>query len=110
MTKPITHKAKNHENNRRMMNPTIVIVDLEPGVVAEANIDGSIYIDRKASPSKMKEAVSHEKVHLNQMSRGDLSYDSQNVYWKGKIYNRNNMNEGGGSLPWEKEAYKKAKK
>lgn len=110
MTKPITQRANKHENDRRVLNPTIVIVDLGPGVLAEANIDGSIYVDKSASPSKMKKAIKHEKVHLDQMSRGDLSYDSQHVYWKGKIYSRNNMNEGNGALPWEKEAYKKAKK
>ena len=110
MTKPITDKVKKHEDGRRVDNPIIVIVDLEPGVLAEANIDGSIYVDNSASPAKMKQAIKHEKVHLNQMSRGDLSYDSQHVYWKGKIYTRNNMNEGSGALPWEKEAYNKTKK
>jgi hypothetical protein len=41
------------------------------------------------------------------MKRGDLNYDDENVYWKGKKYPRKNMKEGSKKLPWEKEAYEK---
>ena len=37
-----------------------------------------------------------------------LSYDDDNVYWKGKIFPRSEMSEGDSELPWEAEAYKKA--
>ena len=40
------------------------------------------------------------------MKRGDLDYDDNNVYWKGKVYPRSKMREGAKNLPWEKEAYK----
>lgn len=110
MTKPITHKASKHQMNRQLNNPQIIRTELADGVLAEANIDGSIYVDSKASPLQVKQAIKHEKVHLEQMSRGDLSYDSQNVYWRGKIYNREQMNEGAHSLPWEKEAYNRTTK
>ena len=40
------------------------------------------------------------------MKRGDLDYDNDNVYWKGKTYSRKNMDEGNSALPWENEAYK----
>ena len=43
------------------------------------------------------------------MRRGDLDYDNENVYWKGKKYSRSKMHEGDSALPWEAEAYKKAK-
>ena len=99
-------------NNRLKMGKTPVIrKDLEGGVIAEANNDGSIYVDKsvkKGSPLE-KEAIAHEKVHLNQMNRGDLNYDDNNVYWKGKAYPRSSMNEGAKNLPWEKEAYDKTK-
>ena len=45
-------------------------------------------------------------VHIDQMKRGDLDYDDDNVYWKGKTYSRSKMNEGNPNLPWEKEAYR----
>ncbi len=104
MAKPITNKVK-------MGQTPVIRKDLEGGVIAEANNDGSIYVDKsvkKGSPLE-KEAIAHEKVHLNQMKRGDLNYDDNNVYWKGKAYSRSSMNEGAKNLPWEKEAYNKTK-
>jgi hypothetical protein len=41
------------------------------------------------------------------MKRGDLDYDDDNVFWKGKKYPRSKMQEGSKKLPWEIEAYKK---
>ena len=104
MAKPITNKVKNSKT-------PVIRKDLDGGVIAEANNDGSIYVDKsvkKGSPLE-KEAIAHEKVHLNQMNRGDLNYDDNNVYWKGKAYPRSSMNEGAKNLPWEKEAYDKTK-
>jgi hypothetical protein len=43
------------------------------------------------------------------MNRGDLDYDNENVYWKGKCYPRSDMEEGAKNLPWEAEAYKRRK-
>ena len=43
------------------------------------------------------------------MERGDLDYDNNNVYWKGKTIPRSKINEGSKNLPWEKEAYNKSK-
>jgi hypothetical protein len=47
-------------------------------------------------------------VHIDQMKRGDLDYDNENVYWKGKKYSRADMEEGAKNLPWEAEAYKRS--
>jgi len=58
----------------------------------------------------MHEVIAHEKVHIDQMKRGDLDYDDKNVYWKGKIIPRSSIREGASHLPWEAEAYKKSKK
>jgi len=41
------------------------------------------------------------------MKRGDLDYDDDFVYWKGKKYSRAQMKEGAENLPWEAEAYAK---
>jgi hypothetical protein len=104
MAKPITNRVKTSKT-------PVIRKDLDGGVIAEANNDGSIYVDKsvkKGSPLE-KEAIAHEKVHLNQMNRGDLNYDDNNVYWKGKAYPRSSMNEGAKNLPWEKEAYDKTK-
>ena len=80
---------------------------LEDGVLAEANKDGTIFMDPATPAKKRKDVVKHEMIHKNQILRGDLQYSNDNVYWKGKIYNRKSMEEGAGKLPWEKEAYNK---
>lgn len=87
-------------------NP-VFLKKLDPGIAAEANRDGTIFVDPSLSPAQMKKAVKHEMVHIEQMKRGDLNYDNNNVYWKGKIYPRDKMPEGSKQLPWEAEAYKK---
>ena len=89
-------------------NTPVYNVDMEDGVLGKANRNGSIIVSKDLDPDKAKEVVDHEKVHLDQMNRGDLDYDDENVYWKGKKYSRNKMKEGAKNLPWEKEAYKNA--
>jgi|TARA_B110000967_G_C18294385_1_gene275323 hypothetical protein len=89
-------------------NTPIYHIDMEDGVMGKANDNGSIVINKDLDPSKIDGVIAHEKVHLDQMERGDLSYDKDNVIWKGKKYSRANMEEGAKNLPWEAEAYKKA--
>jgi len=100
-----------NRRRKRLKNSKIPVIkkDLEDGVVAEANNDGTIYVDKdvKSGSPLEKEAIAHEMVHMDQMKRGDLDYDDNNVYWKGKKYSRKQMNEGSSNLPWEKEAYDK---
>ena len=86
----------------------IYIKKLDEGIQAEANRDGSIYIDPDTPLKEVKTAISHEKVHIDQMNRGDLDYDDNYVYWKGKKYSRAQMKEGAKNLPWEAEAYRRA--
>tara|TARA_R100001369_G_scaffold45351_1_gene71521 strand:- start:204 stop:512 length:309 start_codon:yes stop_codon:yes gene_type:complete len=82
-------------------------VNMEEDVMGKANNNGSIVINMDLDPSQLDKVVSHEKIHLDQMERGDLDYDDENVYWKGKTYSRADMAEGAKDLPWEAEAYKK---
>ena len=112
MAIPITKKVQlSRDRLNSESDAPVIKKDLEPGVQAEANKDGTIYLDDDVpKDSKLgKEAIRHEKVHLDQMDRGDLDYDDNYVYWKGEKYSRRNMNEGSKHLPWEKEAYNKEK-
>ena len=80
---------------------------LEEGVLGKADRRGGILINKEIKdPAQLEEVISHEKIHIEQMQRGDLDYDEQNVYWKGKTYSRSKMKEGAKDLPWEVEAYK----
>jgi hypothetical protein len=86
-------------------NTPIYERDLEQGVMGEANNNGTILVNKDLSPLQKQKVVDHEMVHIDQMNRGDLNYDNNNVYWKGKKYSRASMVEGAKYLPWEKEAY-----
>ena len=89
-------------------NTPIYNVDMEDGVMGKANNNGTIILNKDLTPLQRQEVIDHEKVHLYQMERGDLDYDDDFVYWKGKKYSRADMQEGAKNLPWEAEAYKKA--
>jgi hypothetical protein len=91
-----------------MDNTPIYNVDMEDGVMGKANNNGSILISKDLSLLEAKKVIDHEKIHLEQMQRGDLDYDDKYVYWKGKKYSRAQMKEGAKNLPWEAEAYRRA--
>ena len=88
--------------------------DLGGQVMAEANRDGTIFINKGLSAKQKEEAVEHEKVHLNQMHQNRLDYTEDSVIWKkdtrspARVYKRDDMQEGAKELEWETEAYKKS--
>jgi len=92
----------------KINNTPIYSVDMEDGVMGKANNNGTIIINKDVDPSKTQDVIDHEMVHIDQMKRGDLDYDNENVYWKGKKYPRSKMKEGAKNLPWEAEAYRNA--
>ena len=63
-----------HEKTSQFGTPVILKDDLEKGVEAEANRDGTIFVSSKLSDKKIGKAVAHEKVHLDQMAQGRLHY------------------------------------
>jgi len=93
-------------------NTPVFKKSLEGGILAEANNDGTIFIDKSLSGKEKQEAVEHEKVHMDQMAQGRLQYDDNTVTWKkdtkspARVYKREDMQEGAKNLPWEDEAYK----
>jgi len=89
-------------------NTPIYQVDMEEGVMGKANNNGTIIINKDVPTNKIQDVINHEKVHIDQMKRGDLDYDNKYVYWKGKKYSRAQMQEGAKNLPWEAEAYRNA--
>tara|TARA_R100000988_G_scaffold24593_2_gene11978 strand:+ start:1241 stop:1585 length:345 start_codon:yes stop_codon:yes gene_type:complete len=83
-------------------------VDLEEGVLGKANKNGTILVsDKITDPEERQSVIEHEKIHIDQMKRGDLDYDDDCVWWKGKCWPRDEMKEGAEDLPWEAEAYNK---
>ena len=89
-------------------NTPIYHADLEEGCLGKGNKNGTVLISQDIKdPEERESIVDHEKVHIDQIKRGDLDYDNDCVYWKGKCWKRSEMDEGNPNLPWEKEAYTK---
>ena len=91
---------------------------LAPGVMGEANMDGSIYISDQIIPNSQEEAevINHEMRHATDMKVGKLSYGDDFVQYNGEIYPRKTINgkdmirfegkwkEAGDNFPWENDA------
>lgn len=95
---------------------------LENGVIAEANRDGTTFVDSKASLKEKKDSIDHEDIHHQQFLQNKLQYTDDSVMWKkdtkspARVYKREGDSivspgkmgkEGDSSFEWEKEAYKK---
>ena len=97
-------------------NRPVIYKELEGGIKAEANRDGTTFLDPSVKESEKLEAVTHEDEHHDQMGAGRLGYTKDVVTWKPttrshmKTYSREAMAEGLDSLPWEAEAYKESDK
>ena len=78
-----------HEKTSQFGTPVILKDDLEEGVEAEANRDGTIFVNSKL-------------------------YSADSVTWKkdtrspARVYDRATMNEGHPDFEWEDEAYKQS--
>ena len=95
--------------------------DMGPGVVAQANNDGSIDVDPNVNLNSKfgKRVIKHELKHSEQMENGRANYGDNWVMWEDKIYLRREEDgkpvidgpngrwpEGHPNHPWEAEAIK----
>ena len=71
-------------------NTPIYSMDMDENVLGMAQKNGTILINKDVSPLELRKSktISHEKVHIDQMKRGDLDYTDSHVTWKGKKYSR----------------------
>lgn len=91
-------------------NTSVIRVPMERNVMGRADRNGNILINSELKdPVEIDKTIKHEGVHIEQMKNGDLDYDDNNIYWKGKTYKRSELNEGSPLLAWESPAYKKEK-
>ena len=109
--------GKERRKIRRPKNTKIVRKDLDPGILGEANMDGSIFIDKDVPKGSAleKRVIRHESVHAKEMKQGKIAYgddyvrDGNKTYHRkdGKIkYNGKWHEEGSNVFPWEKRAKK----
>ena len=102
---------------RTPKNTKIVRKDLDPGILGEANMDGSIFIDKDVPKGSAleKRVIRHEGVHAKEMKEGKIEYGDDYVRDGNKTYHRKNgkikyngkwHEEGSNVFPWEKRAKK----
>ena len=92
---------------------------LDEGIMGEANMDGTIYINENIVPGSKeeKQVINHEMRHATDMRIGKLSYGDNFVEYNGITYTRQTINgkdmiiidgvakeAGSHDFPWEKEA------
>ena len=108
------------KEKRRVRDPKdtpIFRKNLDKGILGEANMDGSIYIDKDVPKGSAleKRVIRHESVHAKEMKSGKIAYgddyvrDGNKTYHRkdGKIkYNGKWHEEGSNVFPWEKRAKK----
>ena len=97
----------------------IIRTNLEEGVLGEANMDGSIYVNDMIIPgsSEERKVVNHEMRHATDIKIGKLEYGDYHVKWNGETFERRNImgmdmikvdgewkEAGDGDFPWENEA------
>ena len=97
----------------------VIRMPLEEGVMGEANMDGSIYINENIIPGSFEETqvINHEMRHATDMKIGKLSYADDHIMYNGEKFARETRNgkdmikvdgrwkeAGHGGFPWEDDA------
>ena len=97
----------------------IIRVPLEEGVMGEANMDGSIYINEKIIPGSFEErqVINHEMRHATDIKIGKLAYADDHITYNGETFPRETRNgkdmiqvdgkwkeAGDTGFPWENDA------
>ena len=97
----------------------VIRVPLEEGVMGEANMDGTIYVNENITPGSTEErqVVNHEMRHATDMRIGKLEYGDYHVKYNGETFPRETINgkdmikvegewreAGDHDFPWEEDA------
>ena len=97
----------------------VVRVPLEEGIMGEANMDGSIYINENIIPGSYedRQVINHEMRHATDMRTGKLAYADDHIMYNGERFDRETRNgkdmikingkwkeAGDTSFPWEIDA------
>ena len=97
----------------------VIRMPLGEGIMGEANMDGSIYINENIVPGSYEErqVVNHEMRHATGMRVGKLSYADDHVMFNGEKFERKDVNgvdsilvdgqwkeAGDTGFPWEEDA------
>ena len=97
----------------------VIRVPLAEGVMGEANMDGTIYINKNIIPGSQEEVqvINHEMRHATDMRIGKLAYSDNDITYNGEVFPRETRNgkdmikvdgewkeAGDTGFPWEDDA------
>jgi hypothetical protein len=97
----------------------IIRKNLAPGIMGEANMDGSIYISDKVDPNseEVRQVINHEMRHATDMKIGKLEYGDDHIQYNGEYFERKTIRgkdminiygewreAGDHDFPWENDA------
>ena len=97
----------------------VIRVPLDEGVMGEANMDGTIYVNENIIPESYedRQVINHEMRHATDMKLGKLAYDDNHIMYNGEIFERKDINgvdsilvdgqwkeAGNTGFPWEEDA------
>ena len=97
----------------------VIRVPLEKGILGEANMDGSIYVNEQIVPGSFqdRQTISHEMRHATDMKIGKLAYEDDHIIYNGEKFPRMDINgvdsilvdgewkeAGDTGFPWENDA------
>jgi len=97
----------------------VIRVPLEEGIMGEANMDGTIYINENIVPGSYedRQTINHEMRHATDIKLGKLSYNDDSVTYNGEEFPRETKNgkdmilvdgkwkeAGDTGFPWEDDA------
>ena len=107
------------DNDVSVPGTPVLRMPLEEGVMGEANMDGSIYINENIIPGSHEErqVINHEMRHATDMKMGKLAYDDNSITYNGDRFPRMDINgvdsilvdgewkeAGDTGFPWEDDA------
>lgn len=97
----------------------VIRVPLEEGIMGEANMDGSIFVNENIVPGSHvdRQVIAHEMRHATDMKVGKLSYADDHIMYNGERFDRETINgldmikvdgqwkeAGDTGFPWENDA------
>ena len=97
----------------------VIRVPLDEGIMGEANMDGTIYVNENIAPGSYedRQVINHEMRHATDMKVGKLSYADDHIVYNGERFDRETINgldmikvdgkwreAGDTGFPWEVDA------
>jgi len=97
----------------------VIRVPLDEGIMGEANMDGTIYVNKNIIPGSYedRQVINHEMRHATDMKLGKLAYDDDSITYNGEVFPRETINgkdmikvegkwkeAGDTGFPWENDA------